>query len=319
MRRTELLKEADRSRFTNGYRVLRGQQEFVTFPDDSTIRVWYDDAQATYFDTHWHTAVEVLITLEGECIYDTVDGMYHVTQDDILIIPPRYPHNLNVMENTRRCIVLFEVENVLNLRDFNTVSEGFDKPVLVRADTPLRNCLFGLINRIVSLYRFRDPMWNTAAYSHILQMLVMLHHDSTASLESSREPAADAGVAFSAEMAESVLGYINLNFAADLTLESVASYVGYSKCYFARVFKQYTGVTFRQYLCKVRMNHARKLLLHSNESIGSVAAKSGFRSIATFNRLFMEMNNCSPTQYRLLYQHEADLYSRRPHGTVADV
>lgn len=319
MRRSELLREAERGRFANGYRVLRGQQEFVTFPDDSTIRVWYDDTQGAYFDTHWHTAVEVLMVLDGECVYDTVDGTLRVMQDDILIIPPRYPHDLTVKDNTRRCILLFEVENVLNLRDFNTVSNGFDKPVLVRADTPLRNCLFGLINRIVSLYRFRDPMWNTAAYSHLLQMMVLLHHEAVATPDSVREETSEGGVAFSAEMAESVLGYINLNFAADLTLESVAAYVGYSKCYFARVFKQYTGVTFRQYLCKVRMNHARKLLLHSNESIGTVAVKSGFRSIATFNRLFMEMNNCSPTQYRLLYQHEADLYTRRGHGTAVDL
>ena len=52
------------ARYEDGFRVLQGRREYVTYLDDSSIRIWYSDIPWRY-ETHDHSAVEILLTLEG--------------------------------------------------------------------------------------------------------------------------------------------------------------------------------------------------------------------------------------------------------------
>ena len=44
------------SRFPDGFRYLRGEQEYVTYREDSTLRVWYADTP-WHYAPHWRSAV----------------------------------------------------------------------------------------------------------------------------------------------------------------------------------------------------------------------------------------------------------------------
>ena len=61
-------------------------------------------------------------------------------------------------------------------------------------------------------------------------------------------------------------------------------------------------MSFYDYLNKERIQVAEKLLLNPELSITEVAFRSGFSSISTFNRVFKNSKNCSPTEFRSLYQ-----------------
>ena len=51
------------ARYEDGFRVLQGRREYVTYPDNSSIRIWFSDVPWRY-ETHDHSAVEVLLTME---------------------------------------------------------------------------------------------------------------------------------------------------------------------------------------------------------------------------------------------------------------
>ena len=57
-------------------------------------------------------------------------------------------------------------------------------------------------------------------------------------------------------------------------------------------------ITFMEYLNKVRMAEAKKLLVYTNFNIGDIAAKTGYKDQNYFSRLFKGMFGVTPSEYR---------------------
>ncbi len=78
---------------------------------------------------------------------------------------------------------------------------------------------------------------------------------------------------------------------------------GFSKYHFTRLFKNFTGTSFYKYLNKKRIEHAEKLLVDPELSITEVALQSGFSSLSAFIRMFKLIKDCTPTEFRNLYEY----------------
>ena len=76
---------------------------------------------------------------------------------------------------------------------------------------------------------------------------------------------------------------------------------GFSKYHFARLFKQYTDTSFYKYLNQKRIEHAKTLLLDPQLTVIEVATQSGFSSLSAFLRMFKQLNKCTPTEFRNMY------------------
>lgn len=68
--------------------------------------------------------------------------------------------------------------------------------------------------------------------------------------------------------------------------------------YFCRVFKSATGMTFSEYVARVRIEQAKQLLADPKLRVTEVAFAAGFQSIPHFNHTFKRHNGTSPKQYR---------------------
>ena len=91
-------------------------------------------------------------------------------------------------------------------------------------------------------------------------------------------------------------------------LDDVASLAGFSKYHFSRLFKNFTGLSFYKYLNKKRIEQAEKLLVDPALSITEVALQSGFSSLSAFIRMFKLIKDCTPTEFRSLYEMEPCCY-----------
>jgi AraC-like DNA-binding protein/ligand-binding sensor protein len=92
--------------------------------------------------------------------------------------------------------------------------------------------------------------------------------------------------------------YIREHQTEDLSLEQVAKAVNTSTFYFCKRFKQATGLTFTDYLSRLRIEKAKNLLLNPNLRISEIAYEVGFQSLTHFNRVFRKIAGQSPTHYR---------------------
>jgi AraC-like DNA-binding protein len=83
-----------------------------------------------------------------------------------------------------------------------------------------------------------------------------------------------------------------------ITLRQTAAHVHVSRHYFCKLFKQATGLTFTEFVARVRVQKAKALLNDRSISITNVADGAGFNSISQFNRVFRRYSGHSPTAYR---------------------
>ncbi|MGI5878493.1 MAG: PocR ligand-binding domain-containing protein [Christensenellales bacterium] len=92
--------------------------------------------------------------------------------------------------------------------------------------------------------------------------------------------------------------YIRGHFSENLTLESVARQVFLSPFYLSHLFSEELGVTFVEYLTRVRMEEARKLLTSAERSIIEVANQVGYEDSSYFGKVFKKSVGVTPNQYR---------------------
>lgn len=84
----------------------------------------------------------------------------------------------------------------------------------------------------------------------------------------------------------------------ELSLGEVARSVNMSAFYFCKSFRKATGMTFTDYLARVRVEKVRNLLLNPRKRVSEAAYEAGFQSLSQFNRVFRRIAGEAPTAYR---------------------
>ncbi|MBP6508028.1 MAG: PocR ligand-binding domain-containing protein [Opitutaceae bacterium] len=84
----------------------------------------------------------------------------------------------------------------------------------------------------------------------------------------------------------------------ELSLHQVAGSVNTSAFYFCKMFKQATGLTFTDYLARLRIEKVKNLLLNPHKRISEAAFETGFQSLSQFNRVFRKITGEAPTVWR---------------------
>jgi AraC-like DNA-binding protein/ligand-binding sensor protein len=83
----------------------------------------------------------------------------------------------------------------------------------------------------------------------------------------------------------------------DIGLEEVAKAVNMSSFYFCKSFKKATGMTFTNYLARVRVEKVKSLLINPHKRVSEAAFEAGFQSLSQFNRVFRRIAGQSPKIY----------------------
>lgn len=92
--------------------------------------------------------------------------------------------------------------------------------------------------------------------------------------------------------------YVSAHLADRIDLADVSLHVGMSQYHFCKVFKQATGLTFKQYLTRRRVEWAKCRLRKPDARVTEVAYDVGFGSLSQFNRSFQQVLGASPTEWR---------------------
>ena len=97
----------------------------------------------------------------------------------------------------------------------------------------------------------------------------------------------------------SVTDYIRANLAADLAISELAAQAGLSSFHFARVFRRETGETPHQFVTRLRLEEAARLLRATDQTVLQVAIAVGFESASHFSVQFKRGYGVTPLAYRL--------------------
>jgi len=92
--------------------------------------------------------------------------------------------------------------------------------------------------------------------------------------------------------------FIEARHSEQLSLEDVAREVNISAYYFSRVFRKSIGMTFTEYLARLRVEKVKQLLINPGKRVSEAAFEAGFQSLSQFNRVFLRIAGESPSSHR---------------------
>ncbi|SFM08795.1 Helix-turn-helix domain-containing protein [Paenibacillus sp. 1_12] len=103
------------------------------------------------------------------------------------------------------------------------------------------------------------------------------------------------------QLIEISIGMIRTEYHTDISLDLCADRLGLAASSLSKMFFQVTGLHFVDYITKVRLDHAKHFLMHSDLKMQEIAVQIGYQP-AYFNRIFKKMEGMTPKDFRELHK-----------------
>ncbi|MCQ2536902.1 MAG: AraC family transcriptional regulator [Lachnospiraceae bacterium] len=282
-----------------GRQQMHGNREHVYFSGKSAVRVWYNNVTTNY-PLHWHKSLEIIMPLTNYYCVEANDKQYNVKAGEILFVTPGTLHSCTAPDSGTRFVFMFNLTELENLNGFARIQPMFAEPFLItRVEYPnIYDDIYRVLLKIKDEYflQSKHELYELTIHSLILEMLTLLGYDWLKK-EDGIQNVTPVNKKYT-QLFNNLLQYIETHYAEDLSLDNMAEKMGFSKFHFSRLFKDYTGYTFCDYVNFRRIKAAETMLENPQISITEVAITTGFTSIPTFNRLFKKYKGCTPTAFR---------------------
>lgn len=255
------------------------------------------------YPLHWHQYAELLAVGKPgvtACILVNQQTI-RLGYGDILIIWPGDLHA--VIDNHDKAIMAlqFPMSLINQKREFARYSDSYRKNGLLQYSnsSEINDAILSDINRLLDISRNKDYFINVRMSIVLYEIFISIaaHYISN---ESSETGKAETNSLVN-EKIQLACTYIMTHCDEPLTLSDVATQIGFSPCYFSRLFKKITTHSFVEYLTLQRINKLQVLLADSDLSITEAAYMAGFKSISTLNRTFSHHCGYSPSEFRKYY------------------
>ena len=218
-------------------REMEGNFEKVAYTESNPILL-YLNTQNANFDTHWHTAAEIIMPIDNGYYVSINDREFNLKEKDILFIPPGELHTLKAPPTGKRLILMFDLGFFNTLVDFSSLTPILSQPFLISDSSygEIHDLEVEFLQQIIEEYPNQSlTLRMSMMYSYLLQFFVYLgrQHIKTEVIF----PDVRSGKQLEyVEKLNNVITYINANYADEITLEKASSIAGVSKFHCTRVF-----------------------------------------------------------------------------------
>jgi AraC-like DNA-binding protein len=93
------------------------------------------------------------------------------------------------------------------------------------------------------------------------------------------------------------LALIDQFYSNPLTLDQIARESGMSRYHFSRVFKSYTGHSFKEYLNHKRIEAAKHLMTQEGMNVSQACFRVGYNNVSYFSQLFKSHEGMLPSTF----------------------
>lgn len=249
---------------------MNSEFELIRYSENLPARIELNQGK---IDTpyHWHKEFELIYVMDGEVAVkvNTNDRVLHT--DEFLLLNSAENHSLS-SENAK-CLILDISYEFAEKFDSSLYSSAFRIVGGSGAEEEIHNLLWQL-SRTLNEPEF-PGLRQYSIITDILHVLfVQCKHENTNAV-SDEEQARSRHVNLVKE-------YLQQHFREEITEMEVAKMLGLSPIYLSTLFSKTVGMQFREYLLKIRLEHAMDALLNKQMSIEDAAIAGGFPSKRTF-------------------------------------
>lgn len=278
-------------------RIVSNDVEEVDFIPGSNMRIWYNNRSEDY-PVHRHSCLEITIPIEKSYTYIFDDRTIILKEKEILFVPPDMLHKIAGTKSGIRFIYLFNVDFLKGFFDYSEFQKLIKEPLLITPDThpDIYSLIFEKFMEINDLYFFYSTtVKEISIFGKLMDVFGMLmkkdYSDSLAVIQNDKQR--EVYIKF-----KTLAEWLAMHSYENISMDEAATHVGYSKFHFARLFKEYTGMTFNDYQTTLKLKEVERQLADTDLQISDIAMSCGFNNLTSLSRCFKKQYGCSPSQFR---------------------
>lgn len=231
---------------------------------------------------HIHSHLELIHLEEGSCMATVDNQNFLIEKGDLFLSFPNQIHYYHDRSAVKGYLFIFSPDVCRDLKEVfqkKTPSSPIIKSALLPPKLHDHLEIIRKQNESDSYYA------KIAAKGYLLALLAELL------------PLMDlTGSPVNHDSIKNVLAYCSENYMKPLTLEQTAKELHLNKYYISHIFKERIRIGFVDFINSLRIEHACTLL-EQGCNITEIAFSSGFSSIRTFNRVFVQNMGMAPRDY----------------------
>jgi len=251
-------------------------------------------------EMHWHNYWELLVQCEGRTNITVGRDNFISVPGNVTIIEPNQLHETRSITDKHKILLLqFESSVLMPFVDFN----GGHKYMPL-----LMNGGYRIINRIqeadtcdlqqsakelLVVEEEKEEGYEFEMYAKLLHILFTLISNQYLLIPQMAEETKNALLSIRQAMV-----YLERNYHEKIVQQDMAKMCFMSSAYFSRQFKKATGLNMVDYINRIRLKEAVRLLMTSRVSISEISSRTGFSTVNYFNRVFKKAYNMSPREYK---------------------
>lgn len=267
-----------------------------------------DYTQHGYEQYHSHEDYQLMYLQEGKAEITINDVSHIYSPGNILLLGPNLPHKIEAHEGVPCKGILIQFKHSLfpqemeNIADYHFISSLLQKSLgglLFLSDEgkePADHSMQAdsrLSSEFVSIHHTEGIQRLCLLLSLLDRLGRKLQTGTTISHLSEVPEKESLGV-----IVEKCKRYIKIHYQSDISLPTLSANLGVNATALCRKFKEETGETIFQYLIRLRLEAACRMLRNSRHSISEIAYRCGFNTLPHFNRKFKELMGVSPKEFR---------------------
>lgn len=232
---------------------------------------------------HFNSELEIIRVFNGSIavVCDNVEIL--VGENEVMLIPPYHIHAFTPStEDSKAEVYMFSYsslsEEVIK-KQFSIISH---KKVLCD------NEFLSSLDYLLSEWKKSDCGF--VAKSIMYSLISRFNTGNNLVLNESRS-----------DMVSGIIENVLNNYETDFSIEDLSKQFGISKKNLSNIFKNYIGVSFKDFINNIRVEKSKSLLRAGYLTITEIAYQCGFGSVRSFNRIFLKVALCTPSEYKNKY------------------
>ncbi|TYQ15314.1 UNVERIFIED_CONTAM: AraC-like DNA-binding protein [Acetivibrio alkalicellulosi] len=143
-----------------------------------------------------------------------------------------------------------------------------------------------------------SPLSELILKASVLNLICYIFKDSTDPFKNSQIP-----ISHHFKSLKDVIEYIKKNIDSKMVLSDFSKIANMSPSHFHKVFTKNVGLTPHEFILKVKLDKAKKLLVETFYSVSDISIQCGFENTPYFCYVFKKHNNLTPLEFRKKHRY----------------
>lgn len=241
-------------------------------------------------DIHWHPKHELFYMIKGTTNYMIGGKRYPLQTGEMVFIPKGVMHNMDNKEGIYNERLLLSFDDDIIPEEYVPYITHLSHNNLIYIPPKHIHEVEKVFKIIESEYKNRRPHYKQMVNLCILQLLMLIDRLNS----KPPKPMLDEKDV----LVNNVAKYIQKNFRANISLDSLSETFSISKSYLSRRFKTVFGIGINDYITYIRLLHAEKLLRTTDYPITQIAAECGYSDSNYFSTAFKKFKGITARQFK---------------------